>query len=158
MKIVRLACSAVAVFCLSGSLVSAFLPSGWVYFGWPFAYSLQNTSWYYVSQDGWCYNYTTGQWSRLGEAEVIGTWTGTYASTTGMGNGSITITFNAGGTLSGHNTGTTSGDFTGAWVQSGDIVSGTAGQAQFTARIAGSSMTGSMTFGSQDATMSMARQ
>jgi hypothetical protein len=89
---------------------------------------------------------------------VIGTWSGTYSSSTGMGNGTIAMTFNADGTLSGHNAGTTSGDFTGVWVQSSDTVNGTAGQGQFTARISGNNMTGSMTFGSQNATMSLTKQ
>ncbi|MFC1451995.1 hypothetical protein ACFLSJ_01470 [Verrucomicrobiota bacterium] len=158
MRIVRMVCLAAAMFCLLSSHTSGFLPSAWVYYTWPWAYSPQTTSWYYMTSDGWCYNLTAGQWSRLGEAEVVGTWSGTYNSTSGMGNGSITITFNPGGTLSGHNTGTTSGDFTGAWVQNGDTVSGTAGQAQFTARISGNTLTGSMTFGSQDATLAMTRQ
>lgn len=94
----------------------------------------------------------------IGVDAIIGTWAGTYSSTNEMGNGSITIAFNSDGTLSGHNEGTTSGDFIGTWDITGDEAWGKFGEASFTCQVSGNVMTGRMVYNSQDATLELTKQ
>ncbi|MFC1451843.1 hypothetical protein ACFLSJ_00695 [Verrucomicrobiota bacterium] len=61
---------ALIVLLLGGSTL-AWVPSEWVWFTWPFAYSFNEGGWYYMNQGDrmWCLRFDTGQWYVLGQAE-----------------------------------------------------------------------------------------
>ncbi|MFC1452913.1 formylglycine-generating enzyme family protein [Verrucomicrobiota bacterium] len=71
-----LACVLV-VLLLAGN-ACAWIPSEWVWFTWPFAYSFNEGGWYYMNQgdEMWCLRLDTGQWLVLGtpECELSNGW------------------------------------------------------------------------------------
>ncbi|MFC1451826.1 formylglycine-generating enzyme family protein [Verrucomicrobiota bacterium] len=61
---------ALIVLLLAGSVL-AWVPSEWVWFTWPFAYSFNEGGWYYMNQGDqmWCLRLDAGQWYVLGLTE-----------------------------------------------------------------------------------------
>lgn len=74
MKLTRLL--AILALALSINAASAYMPAGWTYFGWPYAYDTSSQGWYYFNEADtqWCVDLATGNWSQLGDSSLPSGW------------------------------------------------------------------------------------